>query len=196
LPRWAYAPLSASAFAGRTSVRWVLSSTASRPACQTTPSPIPTQLSVLPTCPRRDLVCVALRPLPPPLVDAALSPHPPALPRAAVREALPLYPRGPWLRFGLCCPDPSSLTTTPSASLAGTRRLHSPAAYTPRLRCAGAPRRPARPSLLSPLRFPHVPSTVRRWVRGADPLCLRPDTRLPRPITESPPTRPVSASHA
>jgi hypothetical protein len=28
-----------------------------------------------------------------------------------------------------------------------------------------------------------------------DPLCSRPDTRLPRPITESPPTTPVSASH-
>jgi hypothetical protein len=107
----------------------------------------------------------------------------------------PLYPRGPWLRFGLCCPEPSSLTTTPSASLAGTRRLHGPAAYTPRLRCAGAPGRPARPSLLSLPCFPHVPSTVRRWVRGAFPLCSRPAARFPRPITESPPTRPVSASN-
>ena len=55
--------------------------------------------------------------------------------------------------------------------------------------------RRARPSLLSLLCFPHVPSTVRRWVRGADPLCSRLVTRLPRPTTESPPTRPVSASH-
>jgi hypothetical protein len=195
LPRWACFPLNAPAFAGRTSVRRVFPSTASRPAYQATPSHIPARLSVLPTYPRRDLVCVALRPLPQRLGNVALCPHPAVPPRAAVREAVPLYPRGPWLRFGLCCPDPSSLTTTPSVSLAGTRRLHGPAAYTPRLRCAGAPRRPARPSLLSLLCFPHVPPTVRRWGRGADPLCSRPDTRLPRPITESPPTTPVSASN-
>jgi hypothetical protein len=42
----------------------------------------------------------------------------------AVREAFPPYPRGPWLRFELCCLDPSSLTTTPCASLADTLRLH------------------------------------------------------------------------
>jgi hypothetical protein len=79
------------------------------------------------------------------------------------RGTPPLYPRGPWLRSEFCCLGPSPLTTTPSASLAGTRRLHGPAAYTPRLRCAGAPRRPARPSLLSHPRFPRVPSTLRRW---------------------------------
>ena len=87
---------------------------------------------------------------------------------------VPLYPRGPWLRPGLCCPRPSSLTTTPSAGLAGTREFHGPAAYTPRLRCAGAPRRPARPSLLSLLRSPYVPSTLRRWVRGPIPLWWEP----------------------
>ena len=108
---------------------------------------------------------------------------------------LPLYPRGPWLRSGFCCPGPSSLTTTPSASLAGTRRFHGPAAYTPRLRCAGAPRRPARPSLLSLPRCPYVPSTLRRWVRGPVPLCWDRDARLPRATTESPPTKPVSASN-
>ncbi len=83
---------------------------------------------------------------------------------------LSLYPRGPWLRSELCCLGPSSLTTTPSASLAGTSRLHRSAAYTRCLRCAGAPRRPARPSLLSLPCFPHVPSTLRRWVRHAIPL--------------------------
>jgi hypothetical protein len=36
-------------------------------------------------------------------------------------------------------------------------------AYTQRLRCAGAPRRPARPSLLSLPRFPYMPSTLLRW---------------------------------
>ena len=48
------------------------------------------------------------------------------------------------------------------------------AAYTPRLRCAGAPRRPMRPSLLSLPCSPHVPSTLRRWVRGGFPVVLPP----------------------
>ena len=74
---------------------------------------------------------------------------------------LPLYPRGPWLRAEFCCLGPSSRTTTPSAGLAGTQGFHGPAAYTPRLRCAGAPRRPARPSLLSLSHCPYVPSTLR-----------------------------------
>ena len=81
-------------------------------------------------------------------------------------------PRGPWLRTGLCCPGPSSLTPTPSASLAGTRGLHGSAAYTPGLRCAGAPRRPARPSLLSLSCCPPVPPTLPRWVRWPLPLVL------------------------
>ena len=81
----------------------------------------------------------------------------------------PRYPRGPWLRRELCCLTPSSLTPTPSASPAGTRRFHVIDAYTPRLRCAGAPR-PAGPSLLSLLCFPHVPSPLRRWVRCVAPL--------------------------
>ncbi len=86
------------------------------------------------------------------------------------RGLLPLYPRGPWLRSELCCLGPSQLTTTPSASLAGTSRFHRPAAYTQCLRCAGAPRRPARPSLLSLRCFPRVPPTLRRWVHPTLPL--------------------------
>jgi hypothetical protein len=39
-------------------------------------------------------------------------------------------------------------------------------AYTPRRRCAGTPRQPARPSLLSLPHCPHVPSTLRR---GSEP---------------------------
>ena len=63
--------------------------------------------------------------------DPALCPDPAVLPRAAVRAALvPLYPRGPWLRSEFCCLGPSSLTPTPSAGLAGTRRFHGPATYT------------------------------------------------------------------
>jgi hypothetical protein len=83
---------------------------------------------------------------------------------------VPLYPRGPWLRAEFCCLGPSSRTPTPSAGLAGTQGFHGPAAYTPRLRCAGAPRRPARPSLLSLSRCPCVPSTLRRWVRSPPPV--------------------------
>jgi hypothetical protein len=98
----------------------------------------------------------------------------PRLPVPLCERPLPLYPRGPWLRSGLCCPRPSSRTTTPSAGLAGTRGFHGPAAYTPRLRCAGAPRRPARPSLLSLPRCPYVPSTLRRWVRGPPPVVRAP----------------------
>ena len=45
-------------------------------------------------------------------------------------------------------------------------------AYTQRLRCAGAPRRPTRPSLLSLARCPHVPPTLPRWVRRPLPLLL------------------------
>ena len=78
------------------------------------------------------------------------------------RPSLPT-PGGPWLRFELCCLDPSTLTTTPCVSLAGTLRLPD-YAYTQRLRCAGAPRRPARPSLLSLPCFPCMPSTLPRWL--------------------------------
>ena len=74
---------------------------------------------------------------------------------------IPPCPRGPWLRYELCCLVPSSLTTTPSASPAGTLRFRF-YTYTQRLRCAGAPRRPAGPSLLSLLLFPSVPSTLPR----------------------------------
>ena len=101
----------------------------------------------------------------------------------------PLYPRGPWLRAELCCLSPSSRTATPSASLAGTRRLHGCTAYTSRLRCAGTPRQPTRPSLLSLLHCPHVPPTLRRRVRDVVLLHERRDTRLPRRLSESPPAQ-------
>src|SRR5439155_14353630 len=71
--------------------------------------------------------------------DPALCPDPAVLPRAAVRAALvPLYPRGPWLRSEFCCLGPSSLTPTPSASLAGTRRLHGPRLYAAPSLCGSA----------------------------------------------------------
>ena len=99
-------------------------------------------------------------------------------------------PRGPWLRSELCCLRSSSLTPTPSASLAGTARLHRVTAYTRGLRCAGAPRRPARPSRLSLACCPHVPSTLPRWARWSLPLSPASDTRRPRITSESPPTAP------
>src|SRR3954451_18755691 len=48
----------------------------------------------------------------------------------------------------------------PSAPLAGTSRLHRKAAYTRCLRCAGAPRRPARGSGLSLPFRPDMPSSL------------------------------------
>lgn len=67
--------------------------------------------------------------------------------------------------------------SAPSAPLAGTSRLHCTAAYTRCLRCAGAPRRPASGSVLSPV----IPS---RHVVVRDPGklagCMRP---VPSPAT-------------
>jgi hypothetical protein len=50
----------------------------------------------------------------------------------------------------------------PCASLADTLRLHDSFAYTQRLRCAGAPRRPARPCLLLLPCFPCMMPTLPR----------------------------------
>jgi hypothetical protein len=75
---------------------------------------------------------------------------------------------------------------------AATSRL---CAYTQRLRCAGAPRRPARPSLLSLPRFPYMPSTLLRWciVPSRCTRTMLPDflELLPSRLT----TSPVSASN-
>jgi hypothetical protein len=56
--------------------------------------------------------------------------------------------RGPWLRSGLCCPGPSSLSLAP---LAGTSRLCCLAAYTRCHRCAYShwPRQPRLVATLS-----------------------------------------------
>ena len=103
----------------------------------------------------------------------ALSPTRPTPRRAAVRAAIAALPQGSLAPERVLLSPPSRLTTTPSVSLASTRRLHGSAVYTPRLRCAGAPRRPARPSLLSLPNCPGVPSTIHRWVREAVPLRVR-----------------------
>jgi hypothetical protein len=98
----------------------------------------------------------------------------------------PPYPRGPWLRFELCCLDPSAPNTTPCASPAGTSRFRF-YTYTQCLRCAGAPRRPAGPSLLSlaVLSLHAVDPTPA--VHRVLPLYSHGDSRLPRISNESPP---------
>jgi len=95
----------------------------------------------------------------------------------AGHAADPSSPPADWLRSELCCLRSSLLTPTPSASLAGTARLHRVTAYTRGLRCAGAPRRPARPSRLSLACCPHVPPTFPRWVRW--PLSLHTGATVP-----------------
>ncbi len=151
-------------------VRRVFPSTASRPACQVAPARPTSRLSLLPACPLHRPVC--------------LDPSPASATGGATWHCVQISPR---LRVPL---RERPLPLYPPGSLA-----RGPAAHTPRLRCAGAPRRPARPSLLSLSRFPCVPSTLRRWVRGPVPLCWDRDARLPRATTESPPTKPVSASN-
>ncbi len=86
--------------------------------------------------------------------------------------AEPSPPQADWLRSELCCLRSCSLTPTPSVSLAGTARLHRVTAYTRGLRCAGAPRRPAGPSLLSLACCPLVPPTLPQWVRWPLPFVL------------------------
>jgi hypothetical protein len=148
-------------------------------------------LSGLPTYPGRRSVCVRLRAPPDYLIHRTPVASPEGQSGGIFTAGCAADPRGPWLRSELCCLRSSLLTTTPSASLAGTRGLHGSAAYTPGLRCAGAPRRPARPSLLSLACCPHVPPTVPPVGPLAPPV--RPglsDTRLPRITSESPPTSP------
>jgi hypothetical protein len=53
----------------------------------------------------------------------ALCPGPGRPPQAAAREAHAPYPRGPWLRSEFWLSRPLLATMTPSAGLAGTRRL-------------------------------------------------------------------------
>ena len=99
----------------------------------------------------------------------------------------PPNPRGPWLRFELCCLDPSPPNTTPCASPEGTSRFRF-YTYTQHLRCAGAPRRPTGPSLLSlaVLSMHAVDSTP--VVHRVFPLYSHGDSRLPRISNESPTT--------
>ena len=146
---------------------------------------------MLPAYPGQHLVCAHLRAASAYVIHGTPVASPGGQSGGIVNAGCTANPRGPWLRAEFCGLGPSRLTTTPSASLAGTRGLHGVAAYTPGLRCAGAPRRPARPSRLSLARSPHVPSTLPRWARWSLPLSPASDTRLPRITSESPPTAPA-----
>ena len=68
----------------------------------------------------------------------------------AMRAAAPLYPRGP-RSSGVIVSRAIIAYSTPSAPLAGTARFRCSATYTPCLRCAFPPKRPATGSVLSPL---------------------------------------------
>ena len=103
------------------------------------------------------------------------------LPRAAVRETFPPYPRGPWLRFELCCLDPSSLTTPVGQSRghAATSRLRLYATPSP-CGSASATREtfPTFATLLS-LHAADPTPVVHRVL----PLCSHDNSRLPRIIS-------------
>ena len=128
--------------------------------------------------------------------DPARCPDPAVLPRAAVREALGL-------------PTPGVLGSGPSSVVSVHRRVlrpHPPVSRArgdftavPLIRCAFA----VRERLGDPRDLPYFPCRAvhacRRPYAGGFarpiPLCRDRDARLPRPITESPPTMPVSASN-
>jgi hypothetical protein len=83
--------------------------TAPKLAYRTGPSLIALRLSLLPACPLRDQVC--LRPSCSPWQHGAsvLSRRPPARWSTAMRATYVALLHGSSLRFGLCCPEPSSL---------------------------------------------------------------------------------------
>jgi hypothetical protein len=95
---------------------------------------------------------------------------------------------GPWLRSEFCCLGPSSLIPTPSASLAGTRRFHGPAVYIAPSLCRHASAIhetfPTSAAVLSARAIDPTPVGL----RGCPIAVAPPSTRLPRSVSESPPT--------
>ena len=123
---------------------------------------IGTRLSLLPTCPHVRSVCRRPAHTSVTAGSLGLSPGPSALPCAAVRRASAPLPQGS------LAPARVMLSRAIIAYYDPMRRSRRHAAisllaYTQRLRCAGAPRRPAGPSLLLLPCFPHMPSTLTRW---------------------------------
>src|SRR5439155_15076480 len=103
--------------------------------------------------------------------DPAQCPDPAALPRArcasGIGAALPqgsLAPVRVLLSRSIVAYSDPIRRSRRHAAISRPRRL-----YAAPLLC-GAPRRPARPSLLSLPSCPRVPSTLRRWVRGGLPV--------------------------
>ena len=141
-----------------------------------------------------DSVCLRPSPASATVVLPGSGPSRPCASTNRCSRGPPLYPRGPWLRSELCCLDPSSLTTTPSASLAGTPRFHAlPLIRAPSLCGSAEATRETFPTFTAC--FPRVPPTLPR--RSASPSrCLTSDTRLPRPIKRVATARPVSASNS
>ena len=101
MPRWVCLPLNTPAFPGRTSVRRVFPSTASRPVGQTRPSRA--------TQPSRRAVCLRPSCSPLPSSDPRSVPGDVVRWNTSVRAASAALPQGPSLRSGFFCPGPSTL---------------------------------------------------------------------------------------
>ena len=98
---------------------------------------------------------------------------------------LPSLPQGSLARFELCCLDPSSLTTPPCASLAGTLRLHVFALIpAPSLCGSASATRETFPTFTTVLSLHAADPTP--VVHRAFLLPSHGDSRLPRIISESP----------
>jgi hypothetical protein len=145
---------------------------------QAMPSHPVLRLSLLPAYPSRPVVCLRPSCSPYPVIFAlALCREVPAPSHTAVQAVSRSTP-GALAPAWFCCPDPLRLSA-PSAPLAGTARFHRLAAYTPCLRCAGAPRRPASGSMLSP----SVPSQHVALIDPGEPVgCIYP---VPSPTTQA-----------
>ena len=133
-----------------------------------------TGLSGLPTYPGRRSVCTRLRAPPVYVIHSAPVTSPEGQSGGIFTTGCTADPRGPWLRTEFCCLGPSRLTTTPSASLAGTRPLHESSSLI-------GPAFAVRERLGDPRDLPDFP-----W--RAVPTCRRPypggsagPSRCPRP---------------
>ena len=85
------------------------------------------------------------------------------LPRAAVREAFASLPQGSLAPVRVMLSRSIIAYYDPIRQSRRHAAISRLCAYTQRLRCAGAPRRPAGPSLLSLPCFPCMLSTLPRW---------------------------------
>jgi len=110
-------------------------------------------VKLAPACPSRNQVCLHPSCSPRQHGSSVLSRRPPARWNTAMRATYIALLHGSSLRFGLCCPEPSSLNR-PDPPHSRAHRNFTSSAYMRCLRCAGAPRRPASGSGL----LLHIPS--------------------------------------